>query len=694
MSLRFYVCVLLGGFFAISNFAQAHSVLTEKNLQQYKIPITPGLLDGGLPIIVDKTAAIQLGKALFWDTNVGSNGVACATCHFHAGADSRTSNQLNPGMLHLNNPSSRTTFELSDSKNGANYTLKAEDFPFFRFTNPDDRNSKITFQTDDVVGSAGVYQQTFTAIDLNTLDEDVCSPTDDPVHHIGNAETRQTTKRNAPTVINAIFNHRNFWDGRANNEFNGVSPFGSRDKTAKIWVAKNDKVVGQKLNLINASLASQALGPPVDMIEMSCNGRVFKDIAKKLLTQTPLANQEIHPEDSVLADLRDDSGKGLTSTYETLIKKSFNPIYWSHKGIVQRYKGKSYSQLETNFSFFFGLAIQMYESTLVSNQSKLDQGIASMEAGETVPPNFTAEEKKGLGIFSDVHCDICHAGAAFSTAVHFETSSPNAYSSIRVDRIGFIPSNGNDSVDATLADVGFFNTSVVPDEYDVGLGGVDPWGNPLSYAQQYLNSLGSKPKKLVDHFVVSPCDFTDPFILDFKDSELVQSKDRSESCSSLPKYYAGVPKPSVVKQELATLDQGRLSTLTTGAFKVPILRNVELTGPYMHNGGMKSLEEVVEFYNRGGNVYNRRHAATLVFEQGFSQADKDALVAFLKTLTDERVRWEKAPFDHPSIKVPNGHKASTSNGLMDDDYLEIPAVGKQGLPIDKGPLMPFDAYLK
>jgi hypothetical protein len=41
-----------------------------------------------------------------------------------------------------------------------------------------------------------------------------------------------------------------------------------------------------------------------------------------------------------------------------------------------------------------------------------------------------------------------------------------------------------------------------------------------------------------------------------------------------------------------------------GAFKTPGLRNVELTGPYMHNGSMATLEQVVQFYNRGGNFEN------------------------------------------------------------------------------------------
>src|SRR5581483_5044258 len=43
----------------------------------------------------DRQAAVLLGKALFWDMQVGSDGqTACATCHFNAGADSRTKNQM------------------------------------------------------------------------------------------------------------------------------------------------------------------------------------------------------------------------------------------------------------------------------------------------------------------------------------------------------------------------------------------------------------------------------------------------------------------------------------------------------------------------------------------------------------------------------------------------------------------------
>jgi cytochrome c peroxidase len=81
-----------------------------------------------------------------------------------------------------------------------------------------------------------------------------------------------------------------------------------------------------------------------------------------------------------------------------------------------------------------------------------------------------------------------------------------------------------------------------------------------------------------------------------------------------------------------------------GLFKVPSLRNIELTAPYMHDGRFATLEEVVEFYN-SGVVGNPNLAPQLRNPPGPGQppgprrlnltiAQKAALVAFLKTLTD------------------------------------------------------------
>ncbi len=86
-------------------------------------------------------------------------------------------------------------------------------------------------------------------------------------------------------------------------------------------------------------------------------------------------------------------------------------------------------------------------------------------------------------------------------------------------------------------------------------------------------------------------------------------------------------------------DPGRAGVSPTGvqgAFKVPTLRNVGLTAPYMHNGSLGTLEEVVQFYARGAG---RADGFPLVdpLLKGFemSAQDQEDLVAFLRALTDE-----------------------------------------------------------
>lgn len=66
------------------------------------------------------------------------------------------------------------------------------------------------------------------------------------------------------------------------------------------------------------------------------------------------------------------------------------------------------------------------------------------------------------------------------------------------------------------------------------------------------------------------------------------------------------------------------------AYKTPSLRNVELTYPYMHDGSLSTLEDVVEFYDRGGIA----HDGERVLEPlGLTEQEKADLVAFLKALT-------------------------------------------------------------
>ncbi len=77
-----------------------------------------------------------------------------------------------------------------------------------------------------------------------------------------------------------------------------------------------------------------------------------------------------------------------------------------------------------------------------------------------------------------------------------------------------------------------------------------------------------------------------------------------------------------------------------GMFKTPTIRNAELTGPYMHNGVYKSLEEVINFYNLGGGggLGFDLPYQTLPFDNlKLSSLEEKALVGFMKTLTDTKV---------------------------------------------------------
>src|SRR5207244_2450802 len=103
-----------------------------------------------------------------------------------------------------------------------------------------------------------------------------------------------------------------------------------------------------------ASLASQAVGPPLSNFEMSCEGRTFPDVGHKMLGLRPLALQVVAPNDSVLQPLVGGATTGLgTLRYRDLVQKAFNANWWSSRQAVS-VGGKSYNQMEANFSLFWG----------------------------------------------------------------------------------------------------------------------------------------------------------------------------------------------------------------------------------------------------------------------------------------------------------------------------------------------------
>ncbi len=83
-------------------------------------------------------------------------------------------------------------------------------------------------------------------------------------------------------------------------------------------------------------------------------------------------------------------------------------------------------------------------------------------------------------------------------------------------------------------------------------------------------------------------------------------------------------------------DRGRemisLKASDRGKFKVPTLRNIELTAPYMHDGSLATLEEVIQHYNSGGK--QAKNQSPHIRPLNLSENEQQALIAFLHSLTD------------------------------------------------------------
>jgi len=487
-------------------------------------PAAPGALAAPVPqatggTIIDQDAAIRLGKALFWDMQAGSDGqIACASCHFQAGADNRTTNTINPGSNALFNvvPAAGSIFNF------------------------------VTFNplvADDVVGSSGVISKTFSAISTDLNDPvDVCIPVvpaDPGQAAISNAGQRLVTGRNTPPAVGAAYYLDNFWDGRASNNFNGLNPLG-----AGVVVAGT------------SSLASQAVGPPLSDVEMSCAGRTWNgpnSLGAKLVPRVPLAKQLVDPTDSVLGPLSNAPANGLSCgfsdrlcTYADLIAAAFGTHGLTGQAAMDFYID--------NFSSIWGQAVQAYEATLVPDRTPYDLG------------TLTAAQLNGLTAFRTRGCAACHVEPEFSDAT-----------------VRMINQNGGPTQPKLI--------------------GGQPAGD------QGFHNIGS--------------------------AATAQDLGRAASPGGVYNLPAGA------------VDFNR------GAFKTPGLRNVKLTAPYMHNGSIATIPDVILFYNGNGQVANAEFdpAARVNINGGNRAAVADFL---LNGLTDCRVEHNRAPFDHPSLVIPNG----------------------------------------
>ncbi len=92
-----------------------------------------------------------------------------------------------------------------------------------------------------------------------------------------------------------------------------------------------------------------------------------------------------------------------------------------------------------------------------------------------------------------------------------------------------------------------------------------------------------------------------------------------------------------------------------GKFKVPSMRNLGFTAPYMHDGRFQTLEEVIDFYNEGVNPNSPNISPIMVKERGLanglrlSDTEKRQLIAFLETLNDSSF-IENPAFQNPNIR--------------------------------------------
>lgn len=755
--------------------------------EPYIIDINGNAVSTSPSIIKNKAAAIALGKMLFWDSQVGSDGLACASCHFQAGADNRIKNQIDPGLRNASGKLASngitpigTVFDfmasylnlanldplLAAPGKGPNYTLKKEDFPLRKYQEPTipvgaqplqaDRNAKVVYDSDDVISSQGAYHSTFNSLTPSGKKE-LCTKRfpnfnpDIPLFNVAGHSVRQVEPRNAPTVINAVYNFRNFWDGRANNVFNGLDPFGMRrfanpatTPTTGIFVKDNNGMLSKKrIAIYNASLASQAVGPALSDFEMSCGGKSFAELGRKMLMLKPLTNQTVDPSDSVLGPYaKPIVGLKPDYSYKLLIQAAFNNAYWD---VPDTQMVDGYKLIENNFSLFWGLAIQAYEATLVSDDSRYDQAQEDAINGRD---KLTLQEQNGLNLFfNQGKCIACHLGPEFTAASVAHVANTANTPSIGKYTERMLMGDGG----IALYDSGFYNIGVRPSAEDIGAGANDPYGYPLSFTRNAKMKANDPMNYLIDYPNISSLS-PDPLQTN---SWLYAANIGCISWNPATTPYGFLcDNEPVVSDERDAVD---------GAFKSPTLRNVELTGPYFHNGGHATLEQVVQFYNRGGDrkdlfpqdpacggalltydTYGNSVVAAdpktgLIDSSGFllsagaasnlapdmagakellntvcnpsqppdqtlrlSNTDMDDLVAFMKALTDDRVRWEKAPFDHPSLSLPNGHvgnetevKFSKLTNKAQEQTIVVPAVGAagrgaKGLP----PLQSFDSGLQ
>ncbi len=235
---------------------------------------------------------------------------------------------------------------------------------------------------------------------------------------------------------------------------------------------------------------------------------------------------------------------------------------------------------------------------------------------------------------------------------------------------------------------------------------------PDLFSKAYGSSMINEDK-IVDaliHFISSMTTFESKFdkqaaneFVDFTEKEIVGLELFSENCNvchsqgthdpfdqnlnfnnTSPMFFFPEIFNNGLPADTDDKGAGEHDPLFTGLFKIPTLRNVDFTAPYMHDGRFGTLEEVIEHYSSGIIANNWTTSKDFVPDGGFqfSDLEKESIVAFLKTLRDEKLTTHEMwsdPFDPllSSGYIPFDRLVVMPNPMIDQAIIEFENKGNK-----------------
>jgi hypothetical protein len=202
---------------------------------------------------------------------------------------------------------------------------------------------------------------------------------------------------------------------------------------ANAMAVSGGRLVAEQVRIANASLASQAVGPPQQRRDVM-RGRTWPQLGRKMLAARPLAGRRSRRTTACSARTRmPKGGDCCRSTRTSPGSGGLQPEYhdWAEPA-----NDAGHTLAEVNFSLFFGLAVQAYESTLISDQTRFDR----FSEGETSA--LSGQEQNGMQVFRGRgECTDCHLGPEFTFASYSALAARGALQRLRTNRLtdtGFV----------------------------------------------------------------------------------------------------------------------------------------------------------------------------------------------------------------------------------------------------------------